>query len=175
MRNKYFVFLRAINVSGKNVLIMDTFLKALIKNGIPTVKSYIQSGNFALVSNFSKLELQTIFEETLNEFNISTAVFILNEEELINVLEDSPFSRDLPGNQIYFGITNHKIENESLISLEAYITEGELIRSRNNIIHYYLPNGAAKTKLTNLLIEAKTKTPCTSRNRNTMEKMKVLI
>lgn len=53
----YFVLLRGVNVSGKNIIKMAILKDLLIKNDFKNVTTYIQSGNIILETNLEKEEI----------------------------------------------------------------------------------------------------------------------
>ncbi len=176
MLKSYFVFLRAINVAGKNTLKMEACRDELTKKGFKNVKSYIQSGNFYLQSEFTPIETEEKFREVLlTSFAIDTHLFLRTEEELKKEFINIPFGNTLPGNKVFIAFLE-KIPNfNGYISLTNIAAEEEEISITNTATYYFLPQGAAKTKLTNQRIEQHLDTFATSRNRNTIEKMLQMI
>jgi uncharacterized protein (DUF1697 family) len=54
MPHQYFLFLRALNVSGKNIIKMADLKSILTQNGFENVMTYIQSGNIIFISSSKK-------------------------------------------------------------------------------------------------------------------------
>ncbi|MFT8670071.1 MAG: DUF1697 domain-containing protein [Liquorilactobacillus hordei] len=75
----YVIYLRGINVGGKNKIKMIALRAALTAAGFEQVRTYIQSGNIALLSSLPKEKVRTKIEQLLAQ------KFVL-DSELIQVL-----------------------------------------------------------------------------------------
>lgn len=170
--NSYLIFLRAINVSGKNCIKMDELKSVLKQYAFENISTYIQSGNIVLNSLLPKNEVQLQIESILKDhFQIQTDAFVYTFEELAYILENIPFSKDYPGNKVYITFFN-QIPNDEQISLLKNLDFGEEEWSINqNILYFYLPNGMASSRWTNAFAEKKLGVKATGRNRNTLEKL----
>ncbi len=93
--NKYFAFLRAINVGGHNIK-MEQLNHLLSQAGMLNVESYIASGNFIFNSEENKsAALENIIETALEKaLGYSVAVFIRTEYELKGIQQFQPFSNE---------------------------------------------------------------------------------
>ena len=98
----YIIFLRAVNVAGKNLIKMEDLKIVLQENGYREVKTYIQSGNIVLQSNQKQEQIaQEIKHLLLQHFQLQIDVFVLTKQELLHALEHNPLGDDLPGNMVY--------------------------------------------------------------------------
>ncbi len=65
----FIVLLRAVNVSGKNIIRMEELRKVLTDSGFGNVKTYIQSGNIVLSNEHNQeQEVAEKVEEIINRF-----------------------------------------------------------------------------------------------------------
>ncbi len=105
---KYIAFLRAVNVGGHNKIKMDDLKKLFISNGYKNVDTVIQSGNVIFeTSEKSITAITTKIERKLNEFmKKEIKVFIRTYSELVNIVNDNPFSKtkadDKTGRYVFF-------------------------------------------------------------------------
>ena len=68
----YIVFLRAVNVSGKNIIKMKDLKNHLDNANFQQVKTYIQSGNIILQSELDKTLVQSNIQQLIqHHFNLS--------------------------------------------------------------------------------------------------------
>lgn len=168
----YIIFLRAVNVAGKNLIKMEDLKIVLQENGYREVKTYIQSGNIALQSNQKQEQIaQEIKHLLLQHFQLQIEVFVLTKEELLHALEHNPWGEDLPGNMVYLTFLSQEIAAKKWDLLLAFAQAREVLEVKNKVLYFYTPIGAGKSKISNALIESKLKVLSTMRNRNTVEKM----
>lgn len=172
---QYFVFLRAVNVSGKNIIKMAVLKSILIQNGFQNVTTYIQSGNIIFESPLQKNEvLLQIRQLVLDNFNLSISLFIYTKEELIKILENNPFKEPLEGNKVFITFLENEMNSETSKDIQEIKFENEFFKIMDDIFYSFLPDGMAKSKLNNSFLEKKLKMKTTGRNRNTIEKMLLL-
>ncbi len=174
--NKYIIFLRAVNVSGKNLIKMSELKDKLSNSGFLNVKTYIQSGNI-IVNTAENREsvISTIKTILTNYFELDIDVFVLTKNELQTFLDHNPFSIDLPKNKVYFTFLNKTPAQEEIDNFHNIDLAPEEFKIVNNILYFYLPEGMANSKLNNNFIEKKLKVRGTGRNVNTINKMLSLI
>lgn len=174
--NSYVVFLRAINVAGKNVIKMADLKSVLEQNGFEKVETYIQSGNILLQTHFDISETEHAIEQLLKDkFQLEIKVFVYTTQAIIQFLEQNPFDHSIPGNLVYFTFLEKIPAQENLEKLLLVAAAEEKICLKESLLYCYFPDGMGKTKLTNTAVESKLKLLSTARNRNTMEKIKQLI
>ena len=91
---KYVVFLRGINVGGKNKLPMAGLKKRLEELGFSNISTYIASGNVILESDQSADVIAAQLEKTLPEsFRLDgdlIRVLVLTREQLQSVIDNKP-------------------------------------------------------------------------------------
>ena len=170
--NQYILFLRAVNVSGKNIIKMAELKSLLIQEGFEGVKTYIQSGNVLLQSSLSKTDVQNKVHRIIQEkFELDITIFIYTQEELISILDKNPYKLPLEGNKVIITFIEIGIAAEIINKIKLIDIGNETFTIHNHIVYYYLPDGMAKSKLNNSFFEKQLKTLATGRNRNTIEKI----
>ena len=89
---KYIVFLRGINVGGKNTVPMPELKALLEQNGFHDVVTYINSGNIIFSSdNTNDIELKEKCEALIaSNFQLKIPVIILTVNDLRAALEHAP-------------------------------------------------------------------------------------
>ena len=88
---KYVAILRGINVSGKNLIKMDTLRITMEKIGFQFVSTYIQSGNICFESNLEDtLEIAFTIKNGIEEnFNLNVPVLVFKKEEFDKILMEN--------------------------------------------------------------------------------------
>lgn len=91
--NKYFAFLRGINV-GRHIIKMEALRDLFYELGYQNIQTYIQSGNVFFESrDTEKLELRNNIEKHLAEsLNYEVAVSLRTINEVENIIQQNPFS-----------------------------------------------------------------------------------
>lgn len=92
--NTYIIFLRGINVGGKNKVPMAELRKCLEELGFSNVSTYIASGNAIIDSDKSPAEIQTLIEKTLPKtFKLHSElikVLVLSPKQLQTIINKKP-------------------------------------------------------------------------------------
>lgn len=90
--NQYITFLRGINISGKNKISMSQLKKSLEQLGFENVQTYLNSGNIVFSTYDEKKEKlsQIIHNMIKNQFGFDIPVYIISQEELIDVVNNAP-------------------------------------------------------------------------------------
>lgn len=100
---EYAVFLRGINISGKNKIAMPHLLSALEDAGFSDVKTYLNSGNITLSSEKADTaQIRRDIEKMLPEkFGFSVPVYVIKIAVLLQILENAPSWWGLPDTETY--------------------------------------------------------------------------
>jgi len=174
--NKYILFLRAVNVSGKNIIKMTDLKEKLSSVGFEQIKTYIQSGNICLES---KLDLSQVLKQVKSlikkEFGHDIDVFVLTVNEIQQSLDNNPFSKELPPNKVFVTFMDRIPEKNLIEDFKSLKLQPEEFHVTEKLFYFYLPDGMANSKLNNNLIEKKLKVKSTGRNLNTINKILNLI
>lgn len=175
--NSYVVFLRGVNVGGNATINMKELVSILENNRFYKVRSYINSGNIALQSDKSSQQLSGIIKKLiLKHYNVSVEAIIKTKEELTGIISKSPFKKDENDySKRLVAMLSGSINKskESILLNDANIREAYYID--NDVIYIYYKDGAGKSKFSNNYIENKLKVSSTSRNWNTLLKMREIM
>ena len=170
---KYILFLRGINVSGKNMISMKELKSYFEGIGFEDVVTYIQSGN--IVFNFQETShenLKTQIESLiLQKFGLQIVAFITQKTALESILENQPFKNIEDTKQIYFTFLERELTKEETQKLTSNQALPDEYVVSQDVIYINCINGYGKTKLTNTFFEQKLKISATTRNWNTLVKM----
>ena len=103
---KYIGLLRGINISGKNQIKMNELKSELELLGYRKVLTYLNSGNIIFESNLDdKIKIATSIKCMIKEkFNLNIPVYILKEEELQEIIANSPKWWNTKDKEIYDNI-----------------------------------------------------------------------
>ncbi|PZR15560.1 MAG: DUF1697 domain-containing protein [Flavobacterium psychrophilum] len=175
---KYLALLRGINVSGKNIIKMESLRKLLEDNGLKNIKTYIQSGNVVFDSaEKSKDKLAETFHSLIKkEYGFDITIFILNRDSLEKSIDDNPFAdgreEEAAGfKKLYVTFLSGIPSEENIEKLRQAPIGNDQIEIIIDILYFNLESKASDSKLSNNLIETKLKLKATTRNWNTTLKL----
>ncbi|MBR3311920.1 MAG: DUF1697 domain-containing protein [Solobacterium sp.] len=87
--NRYYAFLRGINISGKNKISMPDLKKGFEASGFQNVSTYLNSGN-AVFSSDTEHPGVVIEEMIRKKFGLEVPVYVISEDHLKEVLSHAP-------------------------------------------------------------------------------------
>ena len=168
--NTYVVLLRGINVGGNNILPMKELVAILEGGGFLNVKTYIQSGNIVLQSK--KKPGAAIGKLIEDKFGFRPEILVLEESELISSIENNPFGNE-KGNTVHFSFCSDaptlKLDKVAELAIES-----EQYQLIGKVFYLFAPDGIGRSKLA-AKIESCLGVPTTSRNLNTVNKLKQML
>jgi len=174
----YISILRGINVSGKNLIRMNSLQEMYEGLGFQKVKTYIQSGNVVFQSPETNLEeLERIISESiLKRFAANVPVLVREASELKNILTRNPFVNEIKEDigKLHITFLSKSPEKQFLQGIEngSYLPDKYIIVDR--AIYLFCPKGYGTTRLSNNFFENKLKVKATTRNlRTVMELVKL--
>ena len=174
---KFVVLLRGINVGGGNKIKMADLTKVLESKGFQQVKTYIQSGNIVFLSELERPKMVSeIVSYAIKEaFDLKIPAIVFDEDSYVTMVEAEDWAAfdDFDSKKAYYTFFNEAPENSSSIDGSVFVPD--VFKIEGAIGYLYLPNGAGRTKLTNLYLEKLTKKIATTRNYNTTHKMVELL
>lgn len=172
----YVCLLRAINVGGNNIIKMKELVASLESIGLISVKFYLQSGNIIFQANEDKkTNFQSRIENLIKErFDLSIRVFIYTKYDWYKISDDNPYT-ERDKRQQYITFTEKQVTNEDIDSIKVKMLEDDLLIYRDKTLYFYFPNGYGTTKINNQFLEKSIKTLTTTRNRNTVDKIREMI
>lgn len=168
--NKYIILFRGINVGGKNLLPMKQLVPLLEKDSFEDVSFYIQSGNVVLKSNEAPAE--AIKKVVLDNFGFSPEIFILDEAQFSNALNNNPYL-SFEGKFVHFYFCHSPIKlNQE--KMDKYLAGSEEYFTNDKVFYLHAPEGIGRSKLV-ANIEKCLDQPATGRNLNTANKISAML
>lgn len=147
---KWILFLRGINVGGKNGLPMAELRGVLCGIGCQDVVTYIQSGNCVLRSNHTDAGVlaREISEAIDAAKGFRPVVLCLAPSDLAGAIDHNPFeveAKDENKVHFHFGIDG-SVEID-MIDVEALRTPSEKVFVEGTVLYLYAPDGVGRSKL----------------------------
>jgi uncharacterized protein (DUF1697 family) len=170
--------LRGINLGGKNRLAMKDLVSMFTQAGCHNVRTYIQSGNviFNAVPNITARLSESIATQLSNRFECRTQIILRTGEELRDIVRNNPFIQAGAAEQmlhIMFLADLPEPSNIHLLDPNRSPPDEFIVRGRE--VYLRLPNGVARSKLTNSYFDSKLGTASTARNWRTVVKLSELV
>lgn len=170
----YIALLRGINVSGQKKIIMAELRESLAKLNYTGIQTYIQSGNIVFKSNeASKDKLAAeINKNILDRFGFDVPTLVRKPADLAAAIANNPFNKDgIDLNRCYITFLAEAPQAAKVQALLEIDYLPEEIRIVDQVAYLYSPEGFAKAKISNNLVENKLKVQATSRNQKTTKKL----
>jgi uncharacterized protein (DUF1697 family) len=169
--------LRGINVGGKNMLPMADLVKMFSKTGCENVRTFIQSGNviFNADADLAERIADLISAQIAKKFGCKIPVVLRTARQLENVVANNPFIKTgTLGDILHVMFLANLPKPEAVAQLDAKRSPPDEFIVRNREIFLKLPNGNARSKLTNAYFDSKLATVSTVRNWRTVLKLEEL-
>lgn len=178
MLTTYLALLRGINVGGKNKLPMHDLLALFAEAGYPNARSYIQSGNviFSADPNAVAPLPDFITARVAERFGYRVPVVLRTANQLDAVIRENPFAGDGVADEtlhVLFLAATPSAARVATLDPDRSPPDSFLVRGQE--IYLRLPNGAARTRLTNDYFDTKLATTSTGRNWRTVTKLRALL
>jgi uncharacterized protein (DUF1697 family) len=167
------VFLRAINLAGKRLLMAD-FKRALADAGYPDAQTVVATGNAVIRAKAADAALEARIEKGLETtLGQSTEVFVRDGKALAAIVAGNPFramARDDPSHLVVVFLKGEP-EPVAVEALRAKIKGPEEVAAGPGCLYASYPDDIGHSKLTAAMIERALKLRGTARNWNTVAKM----
>jgi uncharacterized protein (DUF1697 family) len=167
-------FLRGINVGGKNRLPMDELAGMFEAAGCQAVRTYIQSGNviFEASAALARRIPGAISQAILAKTKLRVPVVVRSADELARVVRNNPFlATKAERKALHVAFLADEPTTTQVASLDGKRSPPDEFIARGREVYLHLPNGVARTRLTNAYLDSKLKTVSTLRNLNTLESL----
>jgi uncharacterized protein (DUF1697 family) len=172
---RYVALLRGINVTGKNMIKMETLRATFTSLGFKNVQSYINSGNLAFDrAKTTEAKLVEQLEEAIkNDFGMSISVMVREQKSIAEVLANNPFDGEYKTHkQMHVLFMRDEMPAEKQTALAEQQTDREKFAVKGREIYAMLLDGVAESVLFRKnFIEGKLKTAITGRNWRTVQKL----
>jgi uncharacterized protein (DUF1697 family) len=170
----FVALLRGINVGGKNILPMKDLAAMFVAAGCTDVRTYIQSGNviFSAPAGVVRKLPDQIAKAIEKRFGYRVPVIVRTSEDLARAIRDNPFLKpgaDEKPLHVYF--LADPPGAAAVTGLDPNRSTPDVFHVRNREIYLHLPNGMARSRLTNAYFDSKLSTVSTARNWATVRKL----
>lgn len=172
---KYIALLRGINVGGQKLIKMEALRKSLEQLPFTNISTYIQSGNILFESSLQSVtEIAELISENIRTtFSFDVPVIVVTPNELKRVIDNHPYPNrkieDPAQPYVAFFSAIPKQENLTLLK-EADFGKDEFVAAGKHMYLFYAES-AARTKLSNAVLEKKLNVSSTARNWKTIHKL----
>lgn len=170
----YIALLRGINVGGQKKIRMAELRDSLAVLSFSDVKTYIQSGNIVFRSSENSTETleAQIKQNILDRFGFDVPTLVRSPAALVAALAKNPFKNDnIDQNRCYITFLATPPQAAKVQALLALDYSPEEIRIVEQVAYLYSPEGFARAKISNNLVEKKLGVAATSRNQKTTTKL----
>ena len=151
--------MRGINVGGKNLLPMKALAEIFAAAGCRDVKTYIQSGNVIFRYGANKDVAGAVRAEIEKQFGLKVPVVLRTAAEMATAIAQNPFVKTgIDPAWLHVMFLADKPTAVMVAGLDAERSRPDEFAVVGREVYLHLPNGAAKTKLTNAYFDAKLKT-----------------
>lgn len=136
------------------LLSMSALAGMLEEVGFEDVKTYIQSGNIALTSEWSDEEIRTkVYDCIYNNIGADLSVIVKDIKQLTTAIAENPFDKGYDASMCHLVFTNDLISDERLQKMLTTDFGDELFAAGNECLYLYLPEAAVKKRLYTNFIE----------------------
>ena len=171
---RYVALLRGINVGGKNVLPMAALAEIFSGTGCRDVGTYIQSGNvvFSASPEVEERIPSLVATRIAERFGIRTTIVLRSSAELRRAAAGNPFLKaGAAPESLHVAFLADLPHRTRRAALDSRRSPGDSFELRGRELYLHLPNGGARTKLTNAYIDSTLGTTSTLRNWRTVLKL----
>jgi uncharacterized protein (DUF1697 family) len=163
--------LRGVNVGGNCMLAMADLAALCRQLGFADVRTYIQSGNvvFAATAAVAARLPEQIADLIEERSGIRSPVIVRTAKELADVVANNPFLKaGAPEKELHVMFLADTPSASRIETLDPARSPGDEFAVHGREVYLRLPNGAARSKLTNAYVDAKLGTVSTVRNWRTV-------
>lgn len=166
----YILLLRGINIGVYNRIKMPQLKELFAEIGMPSVETYIQSGNILFAhKDLDQEKLIKDLQEILqSKMGWSVPIFMYDAHEWENIIHNNPFAQKQDHDPTHFHVTLLEKETKHGTSIEVN-HETAFIAGR--AVYLYCPDGYRNAKINNTKIQRVLGMNATTRNWNTMLKL----
>ena len=167
----YVALLRGINVGGKNMLPMTDLRDMFVASGCRGVRTYIQSGNVVFTTEPEGIAAlpNVIATRIAERAGLRVPVILRSATQLGEVLQHNPFlaeGAEVETLHVYFLADLPDAANVAALDPDRSPPDAFAVHGQE--VYLRLPNGMARTKLTNAYFDSKLATISTARNWRTI-------
>ena len=166
----YLALLRGINVGGKNKLPMKDLTAIFAVAGGENPRSYIQSGN--VIFEATPKVADGLPGRIADRFGYRTPVILRTADDLAAVVVGNPFlETGCAEDELHVYFLADCPDPDRIAGLDPDRSPPDRFAVRGREIYLRMPNGMARTKLTNAYFDTRLATTSTARNWRTITKL----
>ena len=162
--------LRGINVGGKAKLPMKELAAIFAAVGATNVRTYIQSGNVVFESDAAEPVVEAVTKQIALMYGYPGRIVLRSDDELRKAYTENPFA-GAPVETLHVYFLADPPAAAAVKELDPERSPGDSFVVKGREVYLHLPQGMARTKLTNTYFDTKLKTVSTARNWNTVGKL----
>lgn len=171
-RETYLALLRGINVGGKAMLPMRELTALFVAAGGTDVRTYIQSGNVIFSAADAVGVTGQVTREIAKTFGYPGKIILRTTSELRTAFARNPFAQaGAPPETLHVYFLNDLPASSAVRSLDPERSVGDSFVVVGREVFLHLPNGMARTKLTNVYFDRNLVTVSTARNWKTVGRL----
>jgi uncharacterized protein (DUF1697 family) len=168
----HLAFLRGINVSGHNMIKMDTLKTVLENAGFQNVRTFIQSGN-VFVDSEEEHGASVGFKiknEIFKELGLEVPLVVVGKNDLEACLKNNAFlmEKNCDLKKMYVAFVSKELQGSAINDLKMSQFKPDEAQIDLSRIYIKYAVGAGKTRLDQKYIEKKLNVVATIRNWNTV-------
>jgi uncharacterized protein (DUF1697 family) len=167
----YLALLRGINVGGKHILPMQRLAEIFAEAECADVRTYIQSGNVIFTSRSPDIgELAACIADKVEQrCGFGCPVILRTMDQMVQTVRANPFlSAGVPEKTLYMYFLADLPDASAIKGLDPLRSTPDAFQVVGRQVYLHLPNGMARTKLTNGYFDSKLSTVSTARNWGTV-------
>lgn len=172
---KYFAFLRAVNVGGKNIIKMDILKKVFESLGFKNVRTFIQSGNVIFESSEKNKGVIIKKCEVALHKHLGNDVlsFVRTKSELEAIIKLDPFKKikTAVSSKLYFSFLRDEIKKKPKLPHLSSKKDVEIIAIKNCDVYSISKEINGRFGFPNNFLEKEFGISATTRNWNTIIKI----
>lgn len=166
---RHVALLRGINVGGKNKLPMKDLAAIFTAAGAKNVTTFIQSGN-VIFEGSPKTLCAKVEKAIESQFGFRVPIAFRSAEQLEKAVKENPFLHEHE-DFLHVVFLADLPTAAAVKSLDPARSPGDRFHVLGQEIYLHVPNGMARTKITNAWLDAKLSTVSTARNWRTTLKL----
>ncbi|RMX14835.1 DUF1697 domain-containing protein [Vandammella animalimorsus] len=167
----FVAFLRGVMPRGKNAVKMADVRAVLAANGFQDVRTWIQSGNIALQTDWDAAATAARIQALLRaHLQVDLPAIVKTPAQLRAIWAGNPFSGSgYDEKRVFYTLCSAPLSDPQGLSAQDYGEEQLAILPQ--AAYLYIPGDASRSRLGNAFLENKLGQVLTTRNGNTLRKM----
>lgn len=170
----FIALLRGVNVGG-NTLRMERLRAVCAGLGAKDARTYVQSGNVVFSASGSAARWATALERKLaGESRLAVSVIVRTAAEMAKVAAGNPFvsEKGIDPTKLHVTFLQHAPAKAALKQLDSLNAGADRLKVAGKVIYLHCPNGYGRTRLSNTAIEKALGVRATTRNWNSVNKLR---